>query len=94
MEALKVSSGGAVGLGQGTCSARGQSQEELRHTVEVESRELDDELDLGSGRGDSQVLRLMNWWMEVQCAGSGKAWVGRFEEEEVLFWICWVPAAS
>ena len=47
---------------------------ELRHTVEVESTELDDELDIGNGRGDSQVLRLMNWWMEVQCAGSGKAW--------------------
>ena len=74
MEALKVSSGGAVGLGQGTRSARGQNQVELRHTVEVESREMDDELDLGSGKGDSQVLIFMNWQMEVQCAGSGKAW--------------------
>ena len=65
---------GAGGLDQGARSAGGQNQVELRHTVEVESTELDDELDIGNGRGDSQVLRLMNWWMEVQCAGSGKAW--------------------
>ena len=61
-------------LDQGARSAGGRKRVELRHTAEVQSTELDDELDIGSGRGDSQVLRLMNWRMEVQCAGSGKAW--------------------
>ena len=82
------------GLDQGARSAGGRKRVELRHTAEVQSTELDDELDIGSGRGDSQVLRLMNWRWRCRVQAQGRLGVGRFEEEEVLVWICWVSAAS